>query len=205
MRSKSSKRWVQRQARDPFVRKARGSEYRSRAVYKLIEIDERDHLLRPGQVVFDLGAAPGSWSQYARARVGPQGRVFALDILPMDAVEGVSFIHGDFADDEVLRRCREALGGRRADLVICDIAPNLSGIRDTDEARSMFLAVRAAEFAYQVLAPGGDFLVKLFQGPEADAFRRELMKGFQKVTVRKPRASRSESREFYVLARGYKV
>lgn len=196
---------MQRQARDPFVRKARGSQYRSRAVYKLMEIDERDRLLRQGQVVFDLGAAPGSWSQYARERVGAQGRVFAVDILPMEAIDGVTVIEGDFADDGVLRQCREALGERRADLVICDIAPNLSGIRDTDAARSMFLAERAAEFAHEVLAPGGDFLVKLFQGPEADAFRRELMKGFQKVTVRKPRASRSESREFYVLARGYKV
>jgi 23S rRNA (uridine2552-2'-O)-methyltransferase len=205
MRSKSSRRWVQRQTRDPFARKARASEYRSRAVYKLKEIDERDRLLRPGQVVVDLGAAPGSWSQYAASRVGPEGRVYAVDVLPMDPVPGVVFLEGDFGDEDVQRRLREALGDRRADLVICDIAPNLSGVRDTDQARSMYLAERAGEFAHEVLARGGDFLVKLFQGSEADAFRRELMEGFQKVSVRKPRASRSESREFYVLARGYKV
>lgn len=170
-----------------------------------MEIDGRDRLFRPGQVVVDLGAAPGSWSEYARSRVEPGGRVYAVDLLPMDPVPGVEFLQGDFGDGQVQRQMKEMLGERRADLVICDIAPNLSGIRDTDQARSMYLAECALDFAREVLAEGGDFLVKLFQGPGTDAFRRELMKGFQKVSVRKPRASRSESREFYVLARGYKV
>src|SRR5690606_19714216 len=176
MPSKSSRRWVQRQARDPFARRARGSGLRSRAVYKLMEIDGRDRLFRPGQVVVDLGAAPGSWSEYARSRVEPGGRVYAVDLLPMDPVPGVEFLQGDFGDGQVQRQMKEMLGERRADLVICDIAPNLSGIRDTDQARSMYLAECALDFAREVLAEGGDFLVKLFQGPGTDAFRRELMK-----------------------------
>jgi 23S rRNA (uridine2552-2'-O)-methyltransferase len=203
--ARSSKRWLRAHERDPYVRKSRQSEYRSRAAWKLMEIDQHDRLFRPGQLVVDLGAAPGSWSQYAASRVGPRGRVIAVDVLPMAPVAGVEFMQGDFADAAVQARCLEALGDRRADLVISDMAPNLSGIRATDQARSMRLAELALEFARQVLAPGGDLLLKLFQGSGADAFRKELVEHFQRVNIRKPGASRSASREFYVLARGHKV
>jgi 23S rRNA (uridine2552-2'-O)-methyltransferase len=203
--SGSSKRWLREHARDPYVRKARQSEYRSRAAWKLMEIDRQDRLFRPGQLVVDLGAAPGSWSQYAASRVGPRGRVIAVDLLPMPPIANVEFIHGDFGDAGVHARCLEALQGRRADLVISDMAPNLSGIRATDQARSMRLAELALEFAREVLAPGGDLLLKLFQGAGADEFRKELVKHFQRVIVRKPGASKSASRELYVLARGHKV
>jgi 23S rRNA (uridine2552-2'-O)-methyltransferase len=203
--AKGGKRWLRAHEKDPYVRKARQSEYRSRAAFKLQEIDQRDKLFRPGQLVIDLGAAPGSWSQYAAARVGPRGRVIAVDLLPMVPVTNVEFILGDFTEPAVQSRCLEALDGRRADLVISDMAPNLSGIRATDQARSMRLAEVALEFARQVLAPRGDLLLKLFQGSGADEFRKELVEHFQRVTVRKPGASKSESREFYVLARGHEV
>jgi 23S rRNA (uridine2552-2'-O)-methyltransferase len=203
--ARSSKRWLRAHERDPYVRKSRQSEYRSRAAWKLMEIDQHDRLFRPGQLVVDLGAAPGSWSQYAASRVGPRGRVIAVDLLPMAPVANVEFVQGDFADATVQSRCLEALSGRRADLVISDMAPNLSGIRATDQARSMRLAELALEFARQILAPGGDLLLKLFQGSGADALRKELVEHFQRVNIRKPGASRSSSREFYVLARGHKV
>ena len=203
--AKSSKRWLRDHERDPYVRKARRSKYRSRAAYKLQEIDQRDRLFRPGQLVVDLGAAPGSWSQYAASRIGPRGRVVAVDLLPMAPVNHVQIIEGDFGDVAIAARCLEALRGRKADLVISDMAPNLSGVRATDQARSMQLAELALEFATQVLAPGGDLLLKLFQGSGADEFRKELVEHFQRVIVRKPAASKSESREFYVLARDHKV
>jgi len=170
-----------------------------------MEIDERDHLFRPRQLVIDLGAAPGSWSQYAASRIGAGGKVVAVDVLPMEPIRNVEFIQGDFGDADVHRRCLGALSDRRADLVISDMAPNLSGVRATDQARSMRLAELALEFAEEVLAPRGDLLLKLFQGSGADEFRKELVKHFQRVIVRKPGASKSASREFYVLARGRKV
>lgn len=191
--------------RDPYVRKARQSEYRSRAAFKLQQIDRRDRLFRPGQLVVDLGAAPGGWSQYAAERVGRQGRVLAVDLAPLQPINNVEFIHGDFAEQAVLERCLAALGGRRADLVISDLAPNLSGIRDTDQARSLALAELALDFAERALAPGGSLLIKLFQGAGTDAFRKQLVERFQKVMLRKPQASRAESRELYVLARGFQV
>lgn len=191
--------------RDPYVRKARQSEYRSRAAFKLQQIDRRDRLFRPGQLVVDLGAAPGGWSQYAAERVGRQGRVLAVDLAPLQPIDNVEFIHGDFAEQAVLERCLAALGGRRADLVISDLAPNLSGIRDTDQARSLALAELALDFAERALAPGGSLLIKLFQGAGTDAFRKQLVERFQKVMLRKPQASRAESRELYVLARGFQV
>lgn len=203
--SKSSKQWLKDHARDPYVKKARGSDYRSRATFKLQELDQQDHLLKPGQVVVDLGAAPGSWSQYAARRVGPSGRVVAVDILPMTPVRGVEFIHGDFTQDEVYRRCLEVVGAAPVDLVISDIAPNLTGVRVTDQARSLHLAELVLEFACQTLKPGGDLLIKLFEGAGTDQYRRELVQRFQRVTIRKPKASRDASREFYVLARSYKV
>lgn len=169
------------------------------------EIDQRDHLLKPGQTVVDLGAAPGGWSQYAAERMGGTGKVIAVDILAMEPVNDVVFIQGDFSGENTVNACLAALGGGRADLVICDMAPNLTGIRSTDQARSLGLAELALDFARQVLRPGGDLLVKLFQGEGIDAFKRELRTHFQKVMVRKPQASRSSSREFYILARGYGV
>lgn len=203
--SKRSKSWLQRQQRDPFVKRSREEKYRSRAVYKLMEIDRRDRLFRRGQAVIDLGAAPGGWSQYAAAQVDGGGRVIAVDILEMEVLAGVDFIHGDFTEVAVLDAVFADLGERRADLVISDMAPNLSGIRVTDQARSMHLAELALDCAQRVLGPGGDFLVKVFEGAGTEEFRRELNQQFQKVSIRKPEASRDGSREFYMLARHYNV
>ncbi len=203
--SKSNKNWVDRQAKDPFAKQARESHYRSRAAYKLAEIDKKDKLFRSVQTVVDIGASPGSWSQYASERVGPQGRIIAVDILPMQPVDKVLFIKGDFTEEEVLQSCIAGLSEAKADLVISDIAPNLSGVRTSDQARCMYLAELVLNFTDDVLKPGGDLLVKLFQGEGIDCYKKELNNRFQKVTVRKPQASRAESREFYVLARGYKV
>jgi 23S rRNA (uridine2552-2'-O)-methyltransferase len=205
VKSKSSKRWLKDHARDPYVRKARGSGFRSRATFKLQELDRQDRLLHPGQVVVDLGAAPGSWSQYAAQRVGPSGRVIAVDVLPMAPVRNVEFVHGDFTDADVFRHCLDALAGAPVDLVISDLAPNLTGVRVTDQARSLHLAELVLDFACHTLKPGGDLLIKLFEGAGTDQFRRELVQRFQRVTIRKPKASRGASREFYVLARGYAV
>ena len=203
--AKSNKNWVDRQAKDPFVKQARGSHYRSRAAYKLAEIDKRDKIFRSAQSVVDIGASPGSWSQFASERIGPQGRIIAVDILPMQPVDKVLFIKGDFTEDEVLQSCIAGLSEAKADLVISDIAPNLSGVRTSDQAHCMYLAELVLAFADDVLKPGGDLLVKLFQGEGTGCYRQELNDRFQKVTVRKPQASRAESREFYVLARGYRV
>ena len=170
-----------------------------------MEIDRRDRLFHRGQTVVDLGAAPGGWSQYAATQVDGGGRVIAVDMLEMEAVAGVEFLRGDFTEEAVLETCLAALAGRQADLVISDMAPNLSGVRSTDQSRSMALAELALDFAGRVLRPGGDFLVKLFQGSGTDAYRRELNERFQKVMVRKPEASRDSSREFYMLARHYNV
>lgn len=200
-----SNRWLRRQQRDLYVRQAQQSHYRSRAVYKLIEIDQRDRLFHKGQTVIDLGAAPGSWSQYASEQVGGQGRVVAVDILPMEPVDNVLFIQGDFSERTAHDQCLQALNGRNAGLVISDLAPNLSGIRATDQARSMALADLVKELAFQVLRPGGDMLIKVFQGEGVTDLRRDLQEHFQKVVTRKPGASRDSSREFYILARSYEI
>jgi len=200
-----SSRWLQRQQRDLYVRQAQQSHYRSRAVYKLIEIDQRDRLFRKGQTVIDLGAAPGSWSQYASEQVGSQGRVVAVDILAMVPVTNVLFIQGDFIEQAVYDQCLRALNGRNADLVISDLAPNISGVRSTDQARSMALANLVKELAYQVLRPGGDMLIKIFQGEGVADLRRDLQEHFHKVMTRKSGASRNSSREFYILARTYEI
>lgn len=203
-RKPSSQRWLQRQHRDPFVKQAQQSDYRSRAVFKLIEIDEKDNLFRPGQLVVDLGAAPGSWSQYAAKKTGKQGRVIAVDILPMDNIKGVSFVQGDFREQEVLDACLSALEGNKADLVISDMAPNISGIKSSDQTRSVYLAELARDLALEVLKPGGDILVKLFQGEGVDEFRKSLQEHFPRIISRNPRASRESSREFYLLGRDYR-
>ena len=203
--AKSSRRWVQEHARDPYVRQARQSQYRSRAVYKLMEIDKQDHLFHRGQTVIDLGAAPGSWSQFASERVSAQGKVIAVDILPMEPVSDVLFIRGDFTEQQTADDCHRWLSGARVDLVISDMAPNISGIRHTDQARTMYLAELVFEFACTVLKPEGNLLVKVFQGADIEPYRRRLVEVFQRVKHRKPKASRDSSREFYMLAQGYHV
>lgn len=196
-----SSRWLQRQRKDPYVKQAQQSDYRSRAVYKLIEIDARDHLFRKGQTVIDLGAAPGSWSQYAARETSPGGRVIAVDILHMQHVDNVLFIKGDFKEGATCKKCLAALGGTQADLVISDLAPNLSGIKVADQARSIALAKLALNLALQVLRQGGDLLIKIFQGEGAREFQLDLQERFHKVVIRKPRASRDSSSEMYILAR----
>ncbi|WP_455385869.1 23S rRNA (uridine(2552)-2'-O)-methyltransferase RlmE [Acidihalobacter prosperus] len=204
-RSKSSKRWLKEHFGDAYVQKAQAEGMRSRAAYKLIELDERAGLLRRGMVVVDLGAAPGGWSQVARDRVGPGGRVVATDILSMDELAGVEFVQGDFREESVLNSLLERLGGRVADLVISDMAPNISGVDAVDQPRAMVLAELALDMAERVLKPGGTFVMKLFQGEGSDAFLMEVRRRFSKVSVRKPKASRPRSREVYIVAVGHKL
>ncbi len=201
--SKSSKSWLKTRARDAYVKQARQARYRSRAVYKLAQIDARHRLFKTGQRVVDLGCAPGGWSQYASRRIGAAGSVVAVDVLLMQPIPGVSFVKGDVREAPVYARCLQQLEGEGADLVISDMAPKLSGIKSTDQARSMHLVKLACDFAQAALKPGGTLLVKLFQGSEADAVRKEIAGKFQRLITCKPRASRAASREFYVLARLY--
>jgi 23S rRNA (uridine2552-2'-O)-methyltransferase len=200
-RSKTSRAWMREHVNDFYVKQARALGYRSRAAFKLIEIDERDRLLGPGQVVVDLGAAPGGWSQIARDRVGRSGRVIAVDLLEMEPLPGVDFIQGDFSDDAVLKRLEQALGGRQADLVICDLSPNISGIGLSDQGRTIHLNELALAFAGAHLQPRGAFLVKTFQGVGFEELLRDMRRGFAKVATRKPKASRDRSPELYLLAR----
>ena len=195
-RSKTSKQWMREHVNDPFVQRAQKEGYRSRAAYKLLEINERDRLLRPGTVVVDLGATPGGWSQVAAAR---GCKVVALDLLPLQPLTGVEFIQGDFREDEVLAELEQRLGGRQAGLVISDMSPNISGIGMSDQARAMHLAELALEFALQHLQPGGAFLVKVFQGVGFEAYIRQMRSHFGKVVTRKPKASRDRSSELYLL------
>jgi 23S rRNA (uridine2552-2'-O)-methyltransferase len=203
-RSKSSSRWLKEHFDDEFVLRAQKEGYRSRAIYKLIEIQQKDHILKPGMTVIDLGAAPGGWSEYAVKKIGSRGRMIALDILPMEPIEGVEIIEGDFRDDAVLEQLLEVMGGARADLVISDMAPNISGMEVVDIPRSYYLAELALDLARQVLKPGGGLLVKLFQGEGFDAYQKELKHSFSRVVMRKPKASRARSREIYALATNYK-
>jgi 23S rRNA (uridine2552-2'-O)-methyltransferase len=203
-KSQSSRQWLRRHVNDPYVQRSKREGYRSRSAYKLIEIDERDRLLKPGQVVVDLGAAPGGWSQVAAKRVGSAGWVVAVDILPMEPVAGVTFVQGDFTSGKGVEAVQAALAGRRADLVLSDMAPNLSGIAVSDQARSMYLAELARDFAQLQLKREGAFLVKIFQGAGYDDYLKSLRRAFLKVVVRKPDASRDESAEQYLLARGLK-
>lgn len=201
-RSKSSSRWLREHFDDPFVKRAQAEGRRSRAAFKLVELIDRDRLLQPGQTVVDLGAAPGAWSQIARERLGAGGRVIALDILPMQAIAGVEFIQRDFREAEALERMETVLGGAPVDLVLSDMAPNLSGMNAVDQPRAMHLAELAAEFAAAHLKPDGAFLVKLFQGAGFDDYLRDLRAGYRHVSIRKPKASRARSPEVYALARG---
>lgn len=201
-RSRTSKAWMREHVTDPYVQMANKEGYRSRAVYKLMELDERDHLLKPGMTVVDLGAAPGSWTQVAAKKLTSTGTLVALDILPMDPVHGAVFIQGDFREDAALAQLEAALQGRPVDLVISDMAPNISGIGIADQARSMHLAELALAFSCQHLKPGGNFLVKVFQGEGFDDFVREMRVHFSQVLVRKPKASRDRSTEVYMLGKG---
>ncbi len=199
-RSKTSKAWLKEHFDDPFVKRAQAEGMRSRAAYKLEELIERDRLLKPGMTVVDLGAAPGGWSQVARRMLGDSGRVLALDILEMPPIAGVDFVHGDFSESDALSRLEALLGAAKADLVLSDMAPNMTGVTAVDQARGMNLVELARDFAQQHLRPGGSFLLKLFQGVGSDAFLLDLRKRYEKVQVRKPKASRLRSSEVYVLA-----
>lgn len=200
---RSNKAWMQEHVSDHWVQEAQRLGYRSRAAFKLIELDQRDALLRTGMVVVDLGAAPGSWGQVLRERVGARGAVFALDLLPMDPIPGVTFLQGDFREDAVLEALETALSGRKVDLVVSDMAPNLSGIASADQARAVHLAELALEFAVKWLQPGGDLVVKAFQGTGFQEFRRAMERYFDKVHVRKPKASRDRSPENYLVGKGF--
>jgi 23S rRNA (uridine2552-2'-O)-methyltransferase len=201
-RTKTSKAWMREHVTDPYVRRAKQEGYRSRSAYKLIEVLEKDKLVRPGMTVVDLGAAPGGWSQVLAPLVGSAGRVIALDVLEMAPVERVAFIRGDFSETATLEPLEKELSGRPIDLVISDMAPNMSGVGLVDQARAVGLAELALEFARARLKPGGSFLVKMFQGSGIDEFRKQLAESFSTVAVRKPRASRDRSSELYLLARG---
>jgi 23S rRNA (uridine2552-2'-O)-methyltransferase len=203
-RSKSSKRWLKEHFDDPFVKRAQAEGARSRAAYKLEELLQRDHILKPGMVVVDLGAAPGGWSQVVARAMEGRGRVFALDILPMSGIAGVDIIEADFRDQSALERLDAALGGARVDLVLSDLAPNMTGVSSVDQARAMDLAELARDFADQHLKAGGAFLAKLFQGAGFDGFLKDLRTRYAKIVMRKPKASRSRSPEVYALCTGFK-
>ncbi len=206
-RKPSSKRWLREHETDPYVQKARREGYRSRAVYKLEELDQRDRLLKPGISIVDLGAAPGGWCQYIERRLGDRVRIVATDLLPMDPVAGTNFafVQGDFREPDVLARIEAALGEAKVDLVLSDMAPNISGVDAADQAGSVHLAELALDFARNRLKPGGVFVTKVFQGEGFDEYLRTLRQAFAKVTLRKPRASRPRSREIYLVARGPRV
>ncbi|MCF1184187.1 23S rRNA (uridine(2552)-2'-O)-methyltransferase RlmE [Marichromatium gracile] len=202
-RSKSSRRWLDRHVGDPFVKQAQQDGYRSRAAYKLLELQERDRLLAPGMRVVDLGAAPGSWSQVAARLVGKQGRVVALDLLPIDPLPGVEILQGDFREQAVLEQLEAALEAAPLDVVLSDMAPNITGTAVVDQARVMYLVELALELAQARLKPGGALAVKVFQGSGFDDYLRTLRQSFSRVVTRKPKSSRSASREVYLVAKGF--
>ena len=203
-RSKTSKAWLKEHFSDQWVAKAQAEGYRSRASFKLLEMHEKDRLFRPGMTVLDLGAAPGGWSQVAGRLMGSHGTVIASDILPMDALPDVTFIEGDFREDAVYEQILAALGDRKADLVMSDMAPNMSGNKGVDQPRAMYLAELALDMAERVLEPDGQFLVKVFQGEGFDEYRQMLLQRFDRVVSRKPAASQARSTEVYQLASGLK-
>lgn len=200
-RSKSSRAWLKEHFDDHWVQQAQAAGWRSRAAFKLIEIDDKDKLLKPGSVVVDLGAAPGGWSQVAVQRVGGAGQVFALDILPMPEIAGVTFLLGDFREQEVLEQLEAHLNGRSVDVVLSDMAPNISGMKAVDQPRAMYLAELALDFACQHLRPGGGWLCKVFQGEGFDQLLQQARANFARVITRKPQASRPRSKEVYLLGR----
>jgi 23S rRNA (uridine2552-2'-O)-methyltransferase len=204
-RSKSSGRWLAEHFDDYYVRMAQKEGFRSRSAFKLLELNEKYQLIKPGMTVVDLGAAPGGWCQVVQKLIGASGKILALDILDMEPLAGVQFIQGDFTEDEPLRMLEAALDGRQLDLVLSDMAPNMSGMTAIDQAKAMYLAELALEFVKAHLKPGGDYVVKLFQGTDFDGYVKEVRSVFNKVQVRKPKASRPRSREVYLLARGHQV
>lgn len=203
-RTKSSNEWLRRHVNDPFVKQAQLDGYRSRSAYKLIELNEKDRLIKPAMRILDLGSAPGGWSQVAGKLVGAKGRVLATDILPMDPVPNVDFVQGDFTDDAVVAQLLEWLGSGQFDLIISDIAPNITGIDSADQASSMYFLELALDTVRKTLKPGATFVAKMFQGAGSDAYLKELRGSFEKVLIRKPAASRPKSREVYVVAKGFK-
>ena len=204
-RSKSSSRWLKEHFDDPFVKMAQKDGYRSRASYKLLEVQEKDRILRPGMTVIDLGSAPGGWSQVTSRVIGDKGTLIASDILPMAAIADVTFIEGDFTEERVFNEIMAAVGNNPVDLVISDMAPNMSGVRTADQAAAMYLCELALDLASKVLRPGGDFLIKVFHGEGFDAYLRDVRNRFEKVQMRKPASSRDRSREQYLLARGMRA
>ena len=203
-RSKSSSRWMQEHFEDEYVKMAQAKGYRSRAVFKLKEIQDKDQLIKPGMNIIDLGAAPGGWSQFARQFIGKKNKLIALDILPMEPLDGVDFIQGDFREEAVLDRLHAILEGAPVDLVMSDMAPNMSGNKGTDQPRAIYLGELALDTAKAVLAKDGSFLVKLFHGEGFEALHHEVQRYFTKVVIRKPKASRPRSNEVYILAKGFK-
>jgi len=203
-RSKSSNRWLEEHVNDPFVKKAQMDGYRSRASYKLLEINAKDRLIQPTMTVMDLGSAPGGWSQVATDLVGHKGRVIASDILPMDAVAGVEFIQGDFTENAVFDEIMAVLGDAKVDVVISDMAPNISGVNAADQAASMYLIELALDMASQVLKPKGSFVAKVFHGGGYDGYVKAVRELFDKVVVRKPDSSRARSREVYLVGKGFR-
>lgn len=203
-RSKSSNRWLDEHVNDPFVKQAQVDGYRSRASYKLLGINDKDKLIKPGMLVLDLGSAPGGWSQVASKLVAPKGKVIASDILPMDAMADVEFIQGDFTEQSVFDQIMAAVNGDPVDVVISDMAPNISGVSAADQAASMYLVELALDMACQVLKPNGSFVAKVFHGEGYDAYIKSLRDHFSSVVIRKPDASRSRSREVFVVGKGYK-
>jgi 23S rRNA (uridine2552-2'-O)-methyltransferase len=201
----SSRSWRERQERDPFVLQARKDGWRSRAVYKLEQIDQKERLLKPDMVCVDLGSSPGSWSQYVTEKLKGKARIIAVDLLPMDSLPDVEFVQGDFQDEEVFERLLQAVGEGGADLVMSDIAPNITGTKAVDQPRSMYLVELALDMARRVLKPGGNFVCKVFQGEGFDEFVRDVRNSFERVRVIKPKASRAGSREVYLVARNFSL
>ena len=203
-RSKTSKKWLDEHVNDPYVKRAKADGYRSRASYKLIEINEKDKLIKPGNVVMDLGSAPGGWSQIVAPWVGNAGTVIASDILPMDGIAGVTFVQGDFTEESVYNEILHELNSNKADVVVSDMAPNMSGVNTTDQYSSIYLVELALDMARNVLKPGGSFCAKVFQGVGYEEYVKDVRTSFDKVLVRKPEASRPRSREVYIVAKGFK-
>ncbi|SDN37826.1 23S rRNA Um-2552 2'-O-methyltransferase [Pseudomonas arsenicoxydans] len=203
-RSKTSLKWLQRHVNDPYVKQAQKDGYRSRASYKLLEVQEKYKLIRPGMSVVDLGAAPGGWSQVTSRLIGGEGRLIASDILEMDSIPDVTFIQGDFTEDKVLAQILEAVGNSQVDLVISDMAPNMSGTPEVDMPKAMFLCELALDLAERILKPGGNFVIKIFQGEGFDVYLKDARRKFDKIQMIKPDSSRGSSREQYMLAWGYR-
>jgi 23S rRNA (uridine2552-2'-O)-methyltransferase len=203
-RSKSSQQWMQEHFQDEYVKKAQALGYRSRAVFKLIEIQEKDRIIRPGINVVDLGAAPGGWSEYVRQIIGKSNKIIALDLLDIEPIEGVDFIQGDFRDDEVLEKLKNLLADEPVHLILSDMAPNMSGNKAVDQPRAIYLGELALDAADTILSQGGCFLIKMFQGEGFDQYYEQVRKQFASVVIRKPKASRSRSNEVYILAKGKK-